>query len=128
MSALHELPDSPFFLTRAQEACYTTPHPPGFAQLMDQAEEQMLANRDPEPRYSFAVIYNWCLGNAFTAKVMKTAIEGGYCSYDYLQMDPMLAEFRKSAEYPAIAAEAKRCKDRFLVERDRPRLPLSRGE
>jgi hypothetical protein len=61
-----------------------------------------------------------CLGNAFTAKLIKTAIEGGYCSCDYLQKDPLLADFRKSAEYPVILAQAKQCKDRFLAERDRP--------
>ena len=36
------------------------------------------------------------------------------------RLDPMMKEFRKSAQYPAVLAEAKQCQDRFLAERDRP--------
>ena len=118
VAKLHQLPNSPFFHTRAEEACYTQPRPADFEQLMEQMQKQIYGFRDPEPKYSNSAIYNSCLGNAFTAKLMKTAIEGGYCSYDYLQTDPLLAEFRKSAEYPATLAAAKRCRDRFLEERE----------
>ena len=81
-------------------------------------QKDIFAYRDPEPRYAFAATFNACIGNVFTAKLIKTAVESGYCSYDYLQMDPLLAEFRKSPEYPAILAQAKQCKDRFLAERE----------
>jgi len=76
--------------------------------------------QDPEPRYSQAGLFSPCLGNDFTARLVKSAIEGGFCAYDYLQVDPMMKEFRKSPQYPAILAEAKQCQDRFLAERDRP--------
>jgi tetratricopeptide (TPR) repeat protein len=120
VAKLHELPDSPFFHTRASEACHTTPRPAGFEQLMAETEKSIFGYHDPEPKYSFAGEYNSCLGDDFTGKMMKSAIEGGYCSYDYLRMDPLLAEFRKSTEYSATLAEAKRCRDRFLQERDHP--------
>lgn len=122
LAKLHQLPDSPFFHTRALEACYTTPRPPGFEQLMERTEKEIFAFRDPEPQYSFAAEYDACLGNAFTAKLMKSAIDGGYCSYDYLQLDPLLAGFRKSPEYAATLAQAKQCRDRFLEERNHPSI------
>ncbi len=120
VAKLHQLPNSPFFHTRAEEACYTNPHPPEFQQLMEDVQKQIFAYHDPEPRYSFAATFNVCLGNEFTAKLMNGAIDGGYCSYDYLQTDPLLAEFRKSREYPGTLARAKQCHDLFLAERDRP--------
>ena len=62
-----------------------------------------------------------CLGNDFAARLMKSAIDGGFCGYDYLQQDPMLANFRKtSPDYTALLAQGKQCRDRFLAERDKP--------
>jgi len=87
---------------------------------MEQAEREIFAFHDPEPKFNFAVVYNHCLGNSFTARMAKAAIEGGYCSYDYLQQDPLLADFRKSTEYAALLAQAKQCRDRFLADRERP--------
>jgi TolB-like protein len=121
LDKLHKLTDSPFFHTRAVEACYTTPRPPGADQLFLAMEKQMSAFRDPEPHFSLAGTFNPCLGNDFTARQLKFAIEGGFCGYDYLQLDPVLASFRKtSPQYPALLAEAKQCRDRFLAERAQP--------
>ncbi len=120
LERLHKLPDSTFFHTRALEACYSEPKPPDYQRLLEQAEKQIFAFHDPEPKFNFAAIYNHCLGNAFTVRMAKAAIEGGYCSYDYLQQDPLLAEFRKSPEYAALLAQAKQCRDRFLAQRDHP--------
>ena len=117
---LHRMPESAFFHTRALEACYSTPRPPGSEQLLEEAAKALSTFSDPEPRYSQAGLFNTCLGNAFTARIVKSAIDGGYCAYDYLQVDSMLKEFRKSSEYPALLAEAKRCQDLFLAERDHP--------
>ena len=115
-----KLPSSPFFHTRAVEACYTKPRPAGSDQLLAETVKEIFTYKDPEPRYSSAILYNACLGNEFTARMLKSAIDGGYCAYDYLQMDPLAAEFRKSPDYPPLLALAKQCQDKFLAERDRP--------
>ena len=120
LERLRKTPDSTFFHTRATEACYSQAKPPDFEHLMEQAEREIFAFHDPEPKFNFAVVYNHCLGNSFTARMAKAAIEGGYCSYDYLQQDPLLADFRKSTEYAALLAQAKQCRDRFLADRERP--------
>jgi len=117
---LHRLPDSPFFHTRALELCYAKPRTPGADQLIDQALKDIASFKDPEPRFSQAVHYNACRGNAFTATLIKAAIADGYCGYETLQVDPLLAEFRKSAQYPAILAQAKQCTEKFVAERDHP--------
>jgi tetratricopeptide (TPR) repeat protein len=120
LGRLHQLPDSPFFRTRALEACYSTPKLPGSEQLLEQAKKDFFAYSDPEPRFARATQFNACLGDDFSARLMKSAIDGGFCAYDYLQLDPMLAGFRKSPEYPAVLAQAKQCRDRFLAERNQP--------
>ncbi|HYL92556.1 MAG TPA: protein kinase [Alphaproteobacteria bacterium] len=117
---LHGLPDSRFFHTRAIEACYSAARVPGADKLLEQAKHDLFAYSDPEPKYSQAGTFNHCLGNGFTAQLVKAAIDGGFCAYDYLQLDPGMTEFRKSPEYSAVLAKAKQCRDRFLAERDRP--------
>jgi predicted Zn-dependent peptidase len=120
LDRLRQTPDSSFFHTRALEACYTTPRPPGSEQLLAKAQNDIFSYRDPEPKYSQAGLFNVCLGNDFTSRLVQSAIDGGYCAYDYLQVDSLMANFRKSPEYPAILAQAKQCRDRFLAERDHP--------
>jgi hypothetical protein len=66
------------------------------------------------------VHYNACRGNTFTARLLKSAIASGYCAYENMQFDPMLAAFRKSPEYQEVLAQAKQCQDQFLANRDRP--------
>jgi TolB-like protein/predicted Ser/Thr protein kinase len=120
MEQLRKLPDSSFFHTHAVLVCYETPQPAGARQVLEQFEKDIFAYRDPEPKYGQATLFNACMGNAFTARLIKSAIEGGFCAYEPLQSDPMLAAFRKAPEYPALLAQAKQCQDRFLAERNRP--------
>ncbi|HZQ26022.1 MAG TPA: protein kinase [Terriglobales bacterium] len=120
LEKLHQLPNSVFFHTRAVEACYSAIKPPGADQLLQQTAKEIFAYHDPEPRCSQAGLFNQCIGNEFTARLVKSAIQGGYCSYDYLQFDPLMSGLRKTPEYPALLAQAKQCRDRFLAERDLP--------
>ena len=120
LDRLRQLPDSPFFHTRALRACYSTPKPAGSEQLLEQTQKELLAFRDPEPRYSQAGAFSPCLGNDFTERMVKSAIESGFCAYDYLQVDSMMAGLRKTPEYPALLVQAKQCRDRFLAERGQP--------
>jgi hypothetical protein len=97
-------------------------HPSGIATAIRPVREELSVYRDPGPRYSQASLFNRCLGNNFTARMAKSAIDSGFCAYEYLQLDPAMAAFRQSAEYPSLLAQAKQCRDRFLAEGDRPEL------
>jgi eukaryotic-like serine/threonine-protein kinase len=120
LERMRHMPESGFFHTRALEACYSNPRPPGSDQLLQQAQKEIFAFHDPEPKFSQAGLFNVCLGNDFTVRLVKAAIDGGFCSYDYLRLDPLMANLRKSPEYPTLLAQAKQCRDRFLAERDQP--------
>jgi serine/threonine protein kinase len=117
---LHRQSGSSFFHSGALEACYSNPRPANADELLAAAEKDVLTFHDPEPRYATAVHFNVCRGNAFTARLMKSAIAGGFCAYENLQLEPLLAGFRKSPEYPEVLAQAKQCRDQFLANRDRP--------
>jgi serine/threonine protein kinase/tetratricopeptide (TPR) repeat protein len=119
IARLQQLSDSGFFHTRALEACYSSPKAPASQRLLDQFQKELSAYRDPEPRYTQAGLFNACLGNDFTARLVKSAIDSGFCAYDYLRLDPAMAAFRSSSEYPAVLAQAQQCRDRFVAERDR---------
>lgn len=120
LERLRKMPESSFFHPRALEACYETPRPPGSQQILARFEKEIFAYRDPEPKFNQGAIFNSCLGSAFTARLLKSSIEGGFCAYENLRFDPTLSAFRKAPEYPALLAQAKQCQDRFLAERDRP--------
>jgi serine/threonine protein kinase/tetratricopeptide (TPR) repeat protein len=120
LGRIRQLQDSPFFHTRALEACYSNPRPPGSDELFQQTKKDLFAFHDPEPRFTQAITFNQCLGNEFTARLIKSAIDSGFCGYDYLQLDSMLASFRQSPEYSAVLNQSKQCRDRFLTERDQP--------
>ena len=117
---LRRIPESSFFHSQALAACYSNPRPLDAQQLLDQAEKDVLAFHDPEPKFATAVHYNACRGNAFTARLMKSAIASGFCGYENMQTDSLLANFRKSPEYPPVLAQAKQCQEQFLAQRDQP--------
>jgi serine/threonine protein kinase/tetratricopeptide (TPR) repeat protein len=120
LDRMRQLRDSAFFHTRALEACYSNPRPAGSDELLQRTKKDLFAFHDPEPRFTQAITFNHCLGNEFTARLIKSAIDSGLCGYDYLQLDPILASFRQSPEYSAVLAQSKQCRDRFLAERDQP--------
>ncbi|HET9836843.1 MAG TPA: protein kinase [Candidatus Angelobacter sp.] len=116
---LRKLPESSFFHRRALLVCYEKPQPAEARQILEQFEKDIFAYRDPEPKYGQATLFNSCMGNAFTARLIKSAIDGGFCAYEPLQSDPQLTALRKTPEYSSLLAQAKHCQDQFLAERDR---------
>jgi eukaryotic-like serine/threonine-protein kinase len=82
-------------------------------------EAPLETNPDPENRYLAATDMAYCGEKESAVRLLKSAIEGKYCSYDALQKDPLLAPIRTMPEYPQLLSEAKRCRDTFLAERDR---------
>jgi serine/threonine protein kinase/tetratricopeptide (TPR) repeat protein len=123
VAKFHQLPDSPFFRTRATEACYADPRPANYQELMDKVKKEVPAVGDPEPRYSQALSFNHCLGNDFSIPIIRSAIKDGFCAYEFLEKDAdvnRLTNIRKSPEFPALMAEAKACRDNFLANRNKP--------
>ncbi len=118
VSRLRTLPDSTFFHTRALELCFEAPSSVATQTRLQETVKRVAVFADPEPRFALAGHFNACLGNAFTARLLNSAVNSGYCGYDYLRLDPILASFRKSPDYPPLLQRAKECQERFLAERE----------
>ncbi len=85
--------------------------------LAREAEPAMLSNPDAENRYISATEMAFCDQKDAAVRLLKSAIDGRYCSYQGLQKDPLLASLRGTQEYAQLLAAAKQCQDNFLVER-----------
>jgi serine/threonine protein kinase/tetratricopeptide (TPR) repeat protein len=80
---------------------------------------QMLSGlHDPEARYLNATYIVFCGAEKDAAlRLIKGAIAGHYCPYTDLQTNAMLANVRGTPEFAELLAEAKQCRDNFIVER-----------
>jgi eukaryotic-like serine/threonine-protein kinase len=88
--------------------------------MMREHEVQLLANPDPENRYTGAPAFAFCGKNDVALRILKSGIEGRYCAYTALQNDPLLARLRGTPEFNQILAEAKKCQADFLAQRSQP--------
>ena len=80
-------------------------------------EPSRASNPDPENRYITAGDMAFCGEKEIALRLLKSAIEGHYCSYEALQNDPSLASIRSTAEYSQLLSAGKSCQDNFLSER-----------
>ena len=76
-----------------------------------------LADPDPENRYWDATVLASCGKKDDAIPLLKSAIEGNYCSYNALHSDPLLEPVRGLGQFGALLAEAKKCQDTFLAQR-----------
>ncbi|MFZ0760572.1 MAG: protein kinase [Candidatus Sulfotelmatobacter sp.] len=80
-------------------------------------EQEILANPDPENRYTAAPILAFCGQKDASLRLLKSGVEGHYCAYSAMQNDPMLASVRGTPEFNEILATAKKCQSDFLAQR-----------
>jgi serine/threonine protein kinase len=88
--------------------------------MVREHEVQLLANPDPENRYTGAPAFAFCGKNDVALRILKSGIEGRYCAYTALQNDPLLAKLRGTPEFNELLSEAKKCRSDFLAERSKP--------
>ena len=61
-----------------------------------------------------------CGKQDIAVRLVKSAIEGRYCAYSALQIDPLMASLRGTPEFPQLLSAAKACQSNFLAERAQP--------
>jgi eukaryotic-like serine/threonine-protein kinase len=74
---------------------------------------------DPEPKYVLATLYLYCGQRDLAVQLLKESIAGHFCPYEGLRNDSFWAKLRGTAEFEAIVADAKKCRDDFMAERDK---------
>jgi len=99
-------------------ACLT--NSAGIADLTAKWEVEVMANRDPEPKFIRASRAYMACGEAVAAPVlrmMKRAVEQNYCAVEALDRIPGLAPLRSKPEFQQIRAQAQRCHEAFEAHR-----------
>ncbi len=74
---------------------------------------------DPEPKYVVATLFLYCGQRDIALQLVKQSIAGHFCPYEGLRNDSFWAKLRGTAEFEAIVADAKKCRDDFMAERDK---------
>ena len=120
-AAVQKLPADDGYV-RFWKACYDRPAsqqslPPEVDRIVREQEPAFATNPDPENRYLTATDMAFCGENDIAVRLLRSAIEGHYCSYEALQKDPFLASVRSSTEFSPLLSAGKKCQDDFLSER-----------
>jgi hypothetical protein len=68
---------------------------------------------DPETPYAVAPILLVCGRTQEALRFVERAVEGSFCSYPALDLDPIWAPVRNDPEFLRIRAKARACHDRF---------------
>jgi serine/threonine protein kinase/tetratricopeptide (TPR) repeat protein len=90
-----------------------SPEDPGLTALFDQS----MQSRDPEQKFSNAIRLSGCGRPELALRLLRTAVDQGYCVPQSMQNDPLLDRARNLPEYPAILQTAIDCQQKFLAYR-----------
>jgi TolB-like protein/predicted Ser/Thr protein kinase len=88
-------------------------------ELDRQAAAAIIADPDPEPRYVIAGDFAYCGRKDVSMEMIKSAIDHHFCAYSGLQNDSIWTKLRGTPEFAGLVAEAKKCRDDFMAERDK---------
>jgi hypothetical protein len=83
---------------------------------IDSIAGKVLVVDDPETNYFAASHLAYCGKNGAALDVLRYAIQGGYCSYPAMEMDPFFAKLRQTPEFTDIRAAGVECQTDFLLQ------------
>ena len=93
--------------------CLSGPVPTGAGRLSDDDVRTFLTLRDSEPLYFFAGDFAYCGDPAAALRLLRESIPRNYCASVAIEIDPMFAAIRNSAEYGELLGAARACRTRF---------------
>lgn len=101
--------------------CLQHPHSPLLPNLSERAESLFAAgspNADPENLYVDARAQAVCRQDVAALRMLRRAVEGGYCAYTILGTDPLFVHLRSTREFGEIRRLAAECQARFSRHRE----------
>ena len=93
--------------------CLSGAVPTGAGRLADDDVRTFLTVRDSEPLYFFGGDLAYCGDSAAALRLLRESIPRNYCASIAIEIDPMFASIRRSAEYGELLGAARACRDRF---------------
>ncbi len=102
---------------RYLELCLADEAPDERESLAQRIEPEVFRQLDGEQLYWTAAYMSYCGEPERAARLLKGAVERGYCSYPLIETDPLLEPVRDSGGYAELRSEARACHERFLTHR-----------
>ena len=93
--------------------CLSGAVPTGAGRLSDDDVRTFLTLRDSEPLYFFSGDFAYCGDSAAALRLLRESIPRNYCASVAIEIDPMFAAIRNSAEYGELLGAARACRTRF---------------
>jgi len=75
---------------------------------------------DPEVNYFFAAHLAYCGQTKESLRLLKLAIDGNYCSYPAMDLDPLFEKVRTVPEFAKVRAAGIACHENFVANREQP--------
>ena len=85
------------------------------AQIAAREESDVMEQTDPEEKYETAAMLSFAGQNDAAMKVLKSAIDTGYCATPLLESDPLLSNLRVRMEFQKVKLQAEQCQQQFLA-------------
>jgi DNA-binding winged helix-turn-helix (wHTH) protein/TolB-like protein len=73
---------------------------------------------DPEVNYFFAGHLAYCGRTTEALRLLKLAIDGNYCSYPTMDLDPFFGKMRAVPEFAKVRAAGMSCHENFIANRE----------
>jgi len=106
--------------SRLLGACLRNESPAAVARISAETTPDIFAIPDPEVSYVVSYDYAYCGLNDLAIKLLQKSINGGYCAATALEKEPGLTKLRSLPDYAPILAQATRCREAFLSQRNQP--------
>lgn len=91
---------------------------PGVPHLLDERENEVMANRDPEPKFISGTNFLGGCGDTQRAlRLMRKAVEQNYCAAEAMDRIPVLAALRSNPDFQQVRAQAEQCRKAFAAHR-----------
>ena len=88
--------------------------PAVLSKVAAQAETDAIKQADSEEAYEVAAMLSFAGQTDRAFRVLKNAIQRGYCATPQLDIDPLLANLRNQAEFQKIRSLSVACRQSFL--------------
>jgi hypothetical protein len=112
--AVAKIASSTYYHRDLLEACLQIRPNGDLDAIVQKTEATLEAASDPAPRYEQASILAYCGKSDAAVRLLKSAIEGNYCSTAGLRLDPLLAKLRGTPQFGQLLIAAADCQERAL--------------
>ena len=116
-ASIKNVPDLPIWFKPVLSHCLQNGSVVPEQNIDAKTEAALLAIRDPELLYYQGSILAFCGNHELAVRMIASAIQKNYCSYSALELDPLLASLRGTAEFHRLHEAAAKCQQDFLVAR-----------